>query len=338
MKIIYHPTSPAPAIPETDAVFQDIAALNARFGGRQLNLYPLPFPTRWFPPQLLGTHCIAALKRSDSEMDLHHVFHALPRVFPVLRSLHKPVVYSVVAGLSSMRRLPGTSDLRSIAAWITAAPADAQRLMDAGASCCRVIKPGMDLSGFAQVPLLPRSEPFTLLAASAPWTPGQFRQKGFDLLFAVLASRPDLRLILLWRGFLEKDLRKRIKKSNATERVEIINRRIDVTEALGRCHAAVVLAEHSRLVKAYPHSLIEAMAAGRPVLASKCIPIADFIEQTGAGETLAGLEQDEFLAALDRLRARYDQAAKAARNAAALGFSMETMLDSYQKLYKEVIS
>jgi glycosyltransferase involved in cell wall biosynthesis len=336
MNVLYHLTSPTPAIPETDAVFQEIGALQGRFGGRAVNLYPLPFPTRWFPPGFLGLHRLPELRRLDRATDVHHVFHPLPRLFPVLRRLRKPIVYSVIAGLDPARRLPPAADLRAVAAWVVARPCDAQRLLDAGATRCRVIRPGLDLTRFTRVPPPPPLPPFTILAGSAPWVTAQFRQKGFDLLLDACARHPDLRLVLLWRGLLEADLRRRVAERGMGDRVEIVNRRTDVADLLGRCHAAVVLAEHPRLVKAFPHSLLEALAAGRPILASACIPISDYIRDTGCGEIVTDLTPSDFDSALTRLRAGYEAAARAAREVGGRDFALETMLAAFQALYDEI--
>ena len=45
MNILFHLTSPPPAIQETDAAFQEVAALQRRFGGSTINLFPLARPS-----------------------------------------------------------------------------------------------------------------------------------------------------------------------------------------------------------------------------------------------------------------------------------------------------
>ncbi len=335
MKLLYHLTSPAPVIADTDAVFQEVSSLCARFEAKSINLYPLPFPSRWFPPGMLGLHKLRQLKTLDAAIDLHHVYHPMPLIFPALRGLRKPIVYSVIAGLDSARALPAAELLQVPAAWVVSSKPDARRLLDAGARKCHVVQPGLDAAGFEQIPTPPQGPPFTILAGSAPWIPAQFRQKGFDILLAACARRSDIRLVLLWRGRLEKQLHRAIAEFGVADKVEVINRRVNVAECLAGCHAAAVLASHPRLVKAFPHSLVEALFAGRPVLISSCIPMAGYITEHGCGETVQNLTHCDFDAALAGLMARYESAAKSARESGLRDFSTEKMFATYQTIYEE---
>ena len=44
MTVLYHLTAPPPAMADTDAVFQEVGALQQRFGGSQIQLYPFRRP------------------------------------------------------------------------------------------------------------------------------------------------------------------------------------------------------------------------------------------------------------------------------------------------------
>ena len=98
----------------------------------------------------------------------------------------------------------------------------------------------------------------------------------------------DVRLVFLWRGVLLPELVARVRRFEVSERVEILRDRVDVSEVLARVHAAVVLAGQPGLVRAYPHSLLEALAAGRPVLVSDGNPMAEYVRATGCGRVVPG--------------------------------------------------
>lgn len=337
MTPVYYPTAPAPLIPGTDAVFQEINMLAAHFNAQTLNLYPLSFPTRWFPPMLLGMHCQKELAKLDKAGDLHHVYHPLPRIFPILRNLAKPIVYSVIAGLDCARKLPAKKDMALPAAWIVGSTADADKLLAAGARKCRVIRPGINLQPFLSVPPPPVQPPFTILAGSAPWVPAQFHQKGFELLLNECAKRKDMKLILLWRGRMEPELRRKINALAINDQVEVVNQHVNVSEYLAKAHAAIVLADQARVVKSFPHSLIEALAAGRPVLVSRCIPMSEYVQENNCGTVLDDLTPESFDVALEHLRANYNEAAQLAKEVAARDFSTEQMISEVQSLYSEVL-
>ena len=103
MNILYHLTSPAPPIPGTDAVFQEIEELRRRFGGECLQLFPLRRPSRIFPKLLYGLHQRRALRRREPSVDLHHLYYATLYPFPWLRALRKPLIYSTVTGVGATR-------------------------------------------------------------------------------------------------------------------------------------------------------------------------------------------------------------------------------------------
>ncbi len=331
--VLYHLTAPPPPLPGTDAVLQELEALRARFGGTLLPLYPLRRPSRWFPKALYGLHQARALRRLEPGADLHHFSYGTLYPFPWLRRLRKPAVYAVSTGLGlpAGARRPGWLD--RVHSVVTPNPRDEPLLRAWGAGRWRVIRPGIAVERFTHVPC-PLRKDLTLLVGSAPWVPRQFATKGIDLLLDAAARRP-LRLVFLWRGLLLEALNRRVARRGLAHRVEIVNRAADVNAVLAGVHGAVVLAAKADLVKAWPHSLIEALAAGKPVLVSAAIPMADYVAQTGCGSVLPALTPAALDAALDDLAMRYP-----ARQAAALArgradFALAPMLTAYGRVYAE---
>jgi glycosyltransferase involved in cell wall biosynthesis len=174
-----------------------------------------------------------------------------------------------------------------------------------------------------------------LLAGSAPWTRAQFRSKGVEALLAAAKARPDLRLVFLWRGLLFEEMRVQVAQLRLQDRVEVINRRVDVNEVLARVHAAVVLADDATLVKSFPHSLLESLAAGRPVLVSRALPMADYVARTGCGQVVGAISPEEVLGAVERLEANYGAHRAAALQVGWRDFSREALVEAYGRLYLE---
>jgi glycosyltransferase involved in cell wall biosynthesis len=197
-----------------------------------------------------------------------------------------------------------------------------------------LILPGIDTARFSYT--APSSNDFVLLVGSAPWIPQQFKQKGIDALLEAASQMTSLRLILLWRGLLFNELEKRIKKFKMNDRVEIINEKTDVNKVLARAHASVVLAESSELVKAYPHSLLESLAAGKPVLTSQAIPISDYVQEYRCGEVISKINADELRQGIERLREKYHDYQKQAFIIGQRDFSLNSMLKAFEQLYGEI--
>jgi glycosyltransferase involved in cell wall biosynthesis len=195
-----------------------------------------------------------------------------------------------------------------------------------------VIRPGIDTSRFSPTPP-PAGPGLALLAGSAPWTRAQFVTKGVEALLAAAEARPDLRLVFLWRGLFFEEMQERVARRGLERRVEVINRRVEVNEVLARVHAAVALASDATLVKAFPHSLLESLAAGRPVLVSRALPMADYAERTGCGQVVERVSAEGVLVALTQLEAGYEAHRAAALRVGQRDFSQRALVGAYERLY-----
>lgn len=334
MRIGHHLMMPRPPRPEHDAVYQEARFLADRLGGEVDFLYPARRYHRWLPRRLYGMTQTAHLEELDKRVDAHQVYSNGLFVYPALDGLRKPVVYCLTTPLG---RRPQPGAMAGARAWVTPIERDADSLRRAGAGRVEVLRPGIELGRFSDcAPPPPLTDGLTLMAGSAPWTPRQFRTKGLTALLDTAVSRPELRLILLWRGAHVRRLRASVARRRLADRVEILDRPVAVEEVLGRSHAAVVLSASAQLVKAYPHSLLEALAAGRPVLLSPVIELARTVRACGAGELVPELSSAALTAAVDRLRAGYLERQRAAAAMDLAEFSRARLLERYRALYHEL--
>jgi len=323
---------PRPNRPELDAVVQEVQYLQATSGGEILYMNPARRPGSRYPERLYGLHRLLFLRQRETNVRLHHVFHAHLLLFPYLRWLRRPIIYSITAGLRSSHRPRDIQKLGRLAAIVVSNGRDRATLQDCGLENVHVIRPGIDTTRFDRVPP-PNGSGFTLLAGSAPWTKAQFRSKGVEALLTAAETRSDLRLIFLWRGLLFEEMQALVNKRGLQDRVRIINQLVDVNQVLSSVHAAVVLAMDPKLVKAYPHSLLEALAAGRPVLVSRNLPIADYVAKTGCGCLIDTVSPDGILSALEDLERSYAACQSAACSVGQRDFSLSALTEAYRALY-----
>jgi glycosyltransferase involved in cell wall biosynthesis len=335
MNILFHLTSPWPRIPGTDAVLQEMEALRLRYGGEILQLYPWRQPSRIFPKQLYGIHQVCALRRLEKTTALHHFYYATLYPFPWLFRLRRPLVYSVVSGVGSAFGKNCPDWLRRVHTIVTPNPRDEALLKSWPDIRYRLIRPGIDVERFSHTPYALDRE-LVLLVGSAPWIPRQFREKGIDLLLDMAAQGTiPVRLVFLWRGWLVNELKRRVTRRFLAPRVEIINEQTDVTRVLARVHATVVLAGSEKLVKAFPHSLMESLAAGKPVLVSSCLPMADYVREVRCGEVVSSLTSEALMETVRRLMDNYSARQKAALARGKADFALEPMLKAYGEIYDE---
>lgn len=332
-RILYLSTIPPPAIAGTEAVLQTISSLRQANGGAHLSLFPFQRPSRWVPAWMMGWRQRRELMGLAAEAEVIHVFNATLRPLACLNRLSRPVVYTVTAAIG--KRIPERWLRQLDVTVVVNNERDRERLQRIDGLRTVLVRPGLDLSRFTyQQPSA--DESFRLLVGSAPWTRAQFRTKGIDALIAAARQLPWLHLVFLWRDLGLPQLEQRLDQAGIRERTTIHNTRTDVNALLAGCHATVVLAANDRLVKAWPHSAIESLAAGRPVLLSGTIAMSDYIERQQAGIGIPAIETKVLTAAIQSLKAGIGlQPGKRLAATATHDFGLAPMLASYRQLYKD---
>ncbi len=333
MNILYHLTILPPPVPQAEALSQEIAALQRHFGGRTVYLNPNQRSPVYVPRLLFGFHKLRQLRALEAGVHVHHVYNPDPFPFPILRMLRRPVVYSLTGGVA---RRPNVSFFAKLAAVTVMDEGGLARLRGWGLENVSLARPGIDVSRLTPAPL-PLGPEIWLMVGSAPWTRGQFRTKGVDALLEAAQRDPRLRLIFLWRGVLAEEMARRVQAMGLQAQATVLDRIVDVNRVLAEVHASVVLADASDIVKAYPHSLIESLAAGKPVLVSRAIPMADYVARTGCGVVVERVTPEGVLTAIARLKEQYDDLQRAARRVGQRDFALDGMIASFEAVYRRVV-
>ncbi len=330
-RVLYLTTIPPPAMAGTEAVLQTIHSLMQAGDGVHLGLFPFRRPSRWVPFRLMGWRQQRELARMAAEADVIHVFNATLRPLACLNRLSRPIVYTVTAATG--KRIPVRWLRKLDITVVVNNERDRERLNRITGLRTELIRPGLDLSRFSYHPP-PAEGPFRLLIGSAPWTRAQFRTKGVDALIAAARQLPWLHLVFLWRDLWLPELEQRLDRAGIRARATIHNTRTDVNAVLADCHASVVLAANDRLVKAWPHSAIESLATGKPVLLSRTIAMSDYIERQHAGICIPELEAATLVAAIQALKTGNGiQSGGTLATTAQHDFALPAMLAAYQALY-----
>jgi glycosyltransferase involved in cell wall biosynthesis len=333
MKILYHITNLPPKMAGTEASLQEIEALRDHFGGNLVHVNPNENSRLYWPRLLFGFHKLHSIRAAEGHIQAHHFYNADPFPFPMLRWLRRPVIYSISSGVRKNR--PNIKFFSRLPAVIASDEVSFNRLARWGLSNVHLVRPGIRIDHFSYTPAPPPN--FTLMMASAPWTRAQFKGKGIDELLSAVEQNPQLRLILLWRGILADEIKRRVNRRGLADRVEIINQKVEVNAILQRVHANIALASHESIVRAYPHSLIESLAAGKPVITSRAVPMSQFIETTGCGQVIETISTAAILEAIEQLIQNYTARQQAAWLAGQQHFSQQTVIEQFSQIYRDVI-
>ncbi len=334
-RILYHLTIPPPKMVGSEAVVQEIDALRVHFGGDLIYLNPndrLPLP---LPRMLFGFHRLRQLHALERGVQIDHLFNPDPFAFPVLRFLRRPVIYSLTGGVGDRR-----IDRRffaSLAAVTVSDERSLKRLQAYGLdNNVYVIPPGIDKSRFTHTPL-PLTSKIRLMVGSAPWSRAQFHSKGIDALLQAVQRCPELHLTFLWRGVLFDEMQARVRRLNIERQVEVLNERVDVNRVLARVHGSITLATRTEIIRPYPHSLIESLAAGKPVLVSRCIPMADYVARQGCGLVVENTDADHLLDAIHQFSQKYHILQNTASQMPSATFSRQAMIACWERVYEAAV-
>ena len=214
----------------------------------------------------------------------------------------------------------------------------------------RLVVNGVDPARFAEPPPAPALQEFRerwRIAAGAPvigaiGRMASGRVKGFDLLLDAvhLLERdfPQLQVVMVGDGPRRPFIHEKIDRFGLQGRVHLTGAAADVRIPLALMDVFVFPV---RWNEGFGLSLIEAMAAGRPVVASRAGAVPDIVEHGRSG-WLVEMENSQALAEgiarLLRDRGLAQRMAAAARQRVQERFSLEQMTDRVEAVYQEVVS
>jgi glycosyltransferase involved in cell wall biosynthesis len=165
-------------------------------------------------------------------------------------------------------------------------------------------------------------------------------QKGYEYLLAaahkLVSKVPNLKFLVAGYGPLEEHLKQLAKELNVASHVRFLGYRRDVPDILAACDVFAL----PSLWEGMSNSLLEAMAAGRPVVATE---VDGNVEQVIDGKTglLVPPANSDLLAdAIRRLAHDPERAAQMGRNArqrVEQEFSLSAMTSAYLALYDSLL-
>jgi glycosyltransferase involved in cell wall biosynthesis len=251
-------------------------------------------------------------------------------------------VIGTVEGLRPVSRLRRTAD-RATLGLAAADVAVCQAVADRAAAAygerplMRVIRVGVDLERWSTLP--PRDEARARfgIPAQAPvvaWN-GRFDSvKNLPALMRVVGGLPGWWLVIGGAGDPPGDLGAWVSGAGLRDRFVLAGELDDVRPVLA---AADVFAMTS-LTEAMPLALVEAMAAGLPVVAPAVGGLPEIITSGRDGLLVAPGDEAAMARALDEARKRSAELGAGAIETVRGRFALTTMLDAYDRLWRELAS
>lgn len=162
-------------------------------------------------------------------------------------------------------------------------------------------------------------------------------QKGLDRLIRAMVDIPDARLVLVGHGSLRDDLRMLAAELGVADRVDVGPWRSDARQLI----AAFDVFALASVDEAFPLTIVEAMLAGTPVVATDVGSVKEAVIDQETGLLVPSGDHDALVGAIRRLLDDRDAAwrlAAAARDLAESQYIVERMVDGYERVWESVLT
>lgn len=150
----------------------------------------------------------------------------------------------------------------------------------------------------------------------------------------VCKEHPKVRFVLIGDGCERSKIERRIAELDLQQYFMFLGRRTDVPQLLSCCDLSVL----PSWAEGLPNAVIESLAAGLPVVATRVGGIPEIIEDGESGVLVPPHDPDSLASALLRVLNSPDLAQQlscAGRNKVQMVFSFERLLKETQNLYEE---
>ena len=142
----------------------------------------------------------------------------------------------------------------------------------------------------------------------------------------------DAELLLVGDGPLRPEVERLVAELGLGERVRLVGNRSDVPVLLAEAACVVLASDY----EGCPLTVLEAMAAGVPVVATRVGGVPELIDDGRTGLLVEPGDESALAAAIGRALADRDGLGVAAREEARRRFSRERMAAEIAQLYEEV--
>lgn len=276
------------------------------------------------------------IKYFEKTADIVHIYGSLTGrlYFKVIKK--RPSIITSASALIKARLEECAPSWESIDIIVLESEQDRQTLLKMGVDSKKIylIYPGVKIS---EIDPPQMDGPFIILFASAPIEkdPNSLYRRGIGSLIKAAKKLRNCRFIFLWRGKHTKLLQQMIAKEGANN-INIIDRIVpNIAGVLESAHCTILSPENREDCKPCPNSLIESLACGRPILASKAVGISNIIEQERCGVAFPP-DPEGIKYGIQELRSNYETYKRNALPTAHKYFSIEQFIESYEYLYQKL--
>jgi glycosyltransferase involved in cell wall biosynthesis len=288
-------------------------------------IFPLPYSLLAAP--FLG--------RIAGSFDINHIF-ASPTEPLLLRRLDPhTTILTITKDTESLSKLEkNVRHLKRLRYIAVESEWHKELLYQAGINSDRVklIYPGSRVK-----PYRPAEGPFKILFATSPLDDSLFLSRGVFLLLKAAARLPEVTFVFTWREKDYSKLQRYIDQENLAN-VEVRNGYIpDMDSVYQSVHATVLPGLTTSSLKPTPHSGLDSLSHGKPVLVSQPSSISALVERQQCGVVFEPTV-DSLVESVHRLVAGYELYQSSTHATIQNCFSEDVLLECYGQLYETMLA
>lgn len=271
------------------------------------------------------------LSSAAARFQLNHIFASAAERLLVPRIGSARTILTVTKDAPSLARVESNlPNLKKLGAVVVESEGHRELLLQGGIDESRLhlVYPGVAMHEYR-----PAEGEFRILFASSPPVPNDLLSRGVHLMLRVAARMPQVRFVMAWRK-ANIDALHALIREYGVENIDVHNGYIeDMDELYASTHASILPGLTHNSLKPCPHSALNALAHGKPVLASGPTSISALLEREACGVTFAptieGLES-----AIGTLMADYGRIQPNCHRAVESHFTLERFIQEYDQLYQ----
>ena len=230
--------------------------------------------------------------------------------------------------------IPRIKELNSLKKIIIQSEVQKKELIAAGINEEKIdlIYPPVNLNRFCYKP---SRGVFTILCASTPAKTSHLKKRGVNLLLSVGPLLQNIKIKFLLRGIKEVE---GIIKSFSVQNITTDNQiYADMNHQYAQIHCTIIpYLQLDGYLKLVPTSVIESLAAGKPVLVSSKTGIAEIVTKEKCGVVFEP-NKESLLKAIDEIKNNYSAYQKNCRKTAEKYFSQEIFLKKHEEIYNSIL-
>ena len=195
----------------------------------------------------------------------------------------------------------------------------------------KLIYPGAPVKPYKRA-----SSPFKILFATSPLGKYGLLSRGVYLLMQTAKALPEVRFILAWRERNHNKLKSLINHYRL-KNVEVMNSYIpDMDKVYQSVHATVLPGLTHSSLKPCPHSGLNSLSHGKPLLVSESTSIAGIVDRNQCGVTFEH-SVDSLRTAIHHLMDRYTEFQNNSHRTVEREFSESVFVERYRQLYETML-